>query len=700
MARRSEDDGDQGSGVPAVAETCKLQYPSPAGVTQAVERAARIPEQARYDARARLWEQCEFADGNRQGPFQQWRVDGSRYAAGTYDQGKLEGKLERFHPNGELAWQGFFVAGRLEGEVVATACLEQTPERLRECCVPVNAWQMRTLYKEGRSRGDRFFDREGRRLLGDGSLYPERPAHVPSEAWFEEGRRSWLCCTRDAQGRPHGEWRRWSQDGKPCEIGTFDAGKRSGSWQTFSAQGLLLEVAEFSGGVRHGAFTHHKLGAGELVDESIAQISGQLHQDVPVGTWEFRDTAGTRLKSIDLGLLPNEELLRESGVFVDEEDGAWTSVAERLFERRQVGAALCALARHAARTGDSALLRSALSERTVALAPQRGAQLLKGQRGSWVDLVHTLARGAEPAATLRSLASALTFSKRASRDFIEAALLLAGPRPELLLSRALNCIEFADLRGALADAETLSQSDDVAATFVRDLTGVLFGAFRFLPEELELPSQSFEQLPDAPAQPLSSVNAAITKCALRLTEIRTALQRLYAASDLDPVALPPDLSHLLDDGTVELGQWQFEIEEEGSAVQISVDERLKLDRASAVALLSRARAEWTTLCWLCWGAGLTAIAKPASIEGPASFNQALGQAAQRYWRCTDQMTTAGLRSRSQGVPDFVWHGIPISALSGPLLQIAMNEYLEQRAILFWLADPDCQSPWQDDLRPE
>ncbi|HVJ19184.1 MAG TPA: hypothetical protein VM686_27380, partial [Polyangiaceae bacterium] len=109
-----------------------------------ISRASTIPEQARYDAKRRLWELCDVAGDAPHGAFQQWRVDGSRAAAGTYDNGKLHGKLQRFHPNGEIAWEGSYVHGRLEGEVVATACLERTPERLRECCVPSTAWQMRT----------------------------------------------------------------------------------------------------------------------------------------------------------------------------------------------------------------------------------------------------------------------------------------------------------------------------------------------------------------------------------------------------------------------------------------------------------------------------------------------------------------------------------------------------------------------------
>jgi hypothetical protein len=158
------------------------------------------------------------------------------------------------------------------------------------------------------------------------------------------------------------------------------------------------------------------------------------------------------------------------------------------------------------------------------------------------------------------------------------------------------------------------------------------------------------------------------------------------------------VSHLVE-ANVALGQWQFEIEEEGQPVSIAVDERLTVNMQSAVALLSRARVEWMALCALCWGAGLSEIAQPRALKPPTTFNQALGQAVQRYWRCKDQAATSGLLARRQGVPGFRWRQHDVSTLSGPLLQLASNEYLEQRAILFWLADEQCQSPWQDDLRP-
>jgi hypothetical protein len=313
-----------------------------------------------------------------------------------------------------------------------------------------------------------------------------------------------------------------------------------------------------------------------------------------------------------------------------------------------------------------------------------------------------LARGADPADTLRALASALPAAKRAARDFIEAALLLAegssASKSNLLLARALNRLEFGNLQGALADAEVLARQDPIAAGFVRDFATLLFGEFRFTPADSDLRDAAVDELPSSPVQPLSSVNDAISKVALRLMQVRTALQRLYAESNLEPVTLPPDVSHLVQ-SDVSLGQWQFEIEEEGQTVQIVVDERLAMDVQSAVALLNRARVEWTTLCWLCWGAGLSQVGQPRTLNPPSNFNQALGQAVQRYWRCKDQAATAGLLARRQGVPGFRWRKHDISTLSGPLLQMASNEYLEQRAILFWLADEQCQSPWQDDLRP-
>jgi hypothetical protein len=677
-------------------------------VTSAISRAPSIPEPARYDAQRQQWEVCEIVEGVRHGPFQQWRVDGSCAAVGVYVHGKLHGKLQRLHPNGDVAWEGNYVDGKLEGEVVATASTEPSPERLRECCVPASAWQMRTVYEQGRSRGDRFFDREGRRLLADGRLLPERPPHLPDHAWFEENAYRWACGVRDEQRRQQGEWIWWFAEGTLCEVGWFSDGKRTGVWRTFSEQGQPREVVEFSEGVRHGAFTNYAMAAGELLDPRIREVTGHVAQLMPVGPWEFRDSEGQLLKRIDLGVLPTETVLRDCGVFLDVESpatgGTWENVAARLFEERQLGAALCALARGAARSGTVEVLRTALLEHTCELSPQRGAQLLKTRRGVWPELVHLLAWGAAPVDTLRALATAIPFAKRAARDFLEAGLLLAddsaavGSNSELRLARALNRLEFGNLQGALADADVLGQRDAAAGRFVRAFAEVLFGEFRFVPLASDLPEGSFEELPSCPAQPLSVLNGAISKAALRLTQVRAALQRLYAESKLMAIALPPDVSHLVQ-GDVSLRQWQFDIEEEGQAVKIAVDERLTVDVHSAVALLSRARVEWTALCWLCWSAGLGEVAQPQALNPPTNFNQALGQSVQRYWRCKDQVATAGLLARRQGVPGFRWREHEVSTLSGPLLQMASNEYLEQRAILLWLADDQCQSPWQDDLRP-
>jgi hypothetical protein len=462
-------------------------------------------------------------------------------------------------------------------------------------------------------------------------------------------------------------------------------------------------MSEFHDGIRHGPFTDHAIKSGEFLDARIIRVTGRLNREVPVDVWEFRDDEGTLLKRIDLGVLPDEVTLQHCALFSDVEvpaQGTWDDEAAGLMAQRQIGAALCALAREAARSGSAERLQAALSERTCALSLQHSTRLLKLQRGAWLSLVHALAQGAEPSDALRALAAGIPFAKRAARDFIEAALLLTpeGLRADLSLARALNRLEFGDLEGAVSEADRLAEQDEVASRFVRDLSGVLFSEFRFITLDSDLPEAPFEELPTGPAQPLAAVNTAISKSALRLTQIRTALQRLYTASSLGAVVLPPDVSHLVQSDVV-LGQWQFEIDEEGEAVSISVDERLVVNPQSAVALLSRAHVEWMTLCVLCWGSGLREVAQPSALDPPTNFNQALGQAVQRYWRCKDQATTSGLLARRQGVPGFRWRQFDITALTGPLLQLASNEYLEQRAILFWLADAQCQSPWQDDLRP-
>ena len=70
----------------------------------------------------------------------------------------------------------------------------------------------------------------------------------------------------------------------------------------------------------------------------------------------------------------------------------------------------------------------------------------------------------------------------------------------------------------------------------------------------------------------------------------------------------------------------------------------------------------------------------------------------RYFRVRDVIETNGLRSMTQGIPGFVFEGFEIDELPAALVQVAVDEYFELRALFLWLICPENLSPFQSDLR--
>jgi hypothetical protein len=159
--------------------------------------------------------------------------------------------------------------------------------------------------------------------------------------------------------------------------------------------------------------------------------------------------------------------------------------------------------------------------------------------------------------------------------------------------------------------------------------------------------------------------------------------------------LPPDLTHLLKEGKVDLDTEELE-QEEGEA--IAIDETLEIENAQLPDLLRIARADWHALNWLCWACGLSEVVMPKKLVPPKSFGQAAGMSAQRLWRCRDRRITGGAGARGQGAKGFFWEGIDIDSLEGPLVPIAEMQYAETQAMFYWLSDASNISPWQDNLR--
>ena len=184
-------------------------------------------------------------------------------------------------------------------------------------------------------------------------------------------------------------------------------------------------------------------------------------------------------------------------------------------------------------------------------------------------------------------------------------------------------------------------------------------------------------------QPLPAVRDAIQRAALRLASIRVELQRQNAPR------LPPDASSLIAAGAPLLRRFSFVSAGDEPSTTVNVDETLSVGELDARELEVRARLEWTTLCWLCWAAGLDRIELPDRLAARPELYRALVTVSERQARLT------GHELRPDRAAHF--HGLDETLLPASALAHLAEHYREIRAVLLFVSDPECHSPWQDDL---
>ncbi len=705
----------------------------------AAPRPDTVPSDAEWNVRAGEWELTpRDAMGRPEGVVRSWRADGTRSTEYEYRGGELEGAFKRFHPDGSIAREGLFRAGRQHGTTVAHGYDGPgvTPEPMQSCCVPPGAWQLQQDFEDGGLSEVRWYDRAGARLLRNGAPHPRRPEGVPREARFDEGRDQWGVVRFSGGGHPEGVWLRWARDGVLRERDEYREGKAHGLWQRFDEAGNLSEQSEWRDGARTGPYRRVRVPAELYADARVFEERGAFDRDQAVGAWSLLDADGTALRVYDLGSALDDAALCASPVLAEAEpptapfDQAasaigetWMAMARELEAGGRIAEAILASARAAAATGEVHPLRAALDRLALPRTPaceRAMADELLARASRRLDLVaNGLAYGGDATSLLRSLASSLTGRDRVALDLVDAAVLLSPDRSDCRITRALVHVHLGRPDAARSDVASLPPELASQREFLDLHTRILFPAFDFTPATTELQTR-WTEVPEGPGQPLDKVRVQIQKYATRLGRIRAAvLARLPPGAP--PPWCPPDLSNLLPAGPVPLETWQFEEtldepsdpssdvpSDQPSGVPdakppetelVTVDETTTLDEATPLpALMRYARRDWNGLCWLCWGVGLGRVAMPDALVPRDGFGIALGMSVERLWRCRDRILTSGLRSRIQGMPDFEWEGVAIDRLSPIHVEIAADEYREMRAVLCWLYDDSVQSPWQDNVR--
>lgn len=642
-------------------------------------RPEQIPANATFNGEMGLWEVVEHdAAGRLHGAFTAFRDDGSVVARGSYAHGELDGVLSRYS----------------DGEPGSVA--------LRPCCVPPGAREIRARYRVGRMIEEIFYDADGRPLCEDGAPWPERRGDVPADARFDETNRRYVA--RLEQAGDTVTHRYYDADGVRADEIDAVAGQARAHRHFFPDGTLAERTGIDDDGRRHGEYLARFLpNACPYVDERIAEARGEHEHGEPVGSWEYVDAAGDLVKRVEFGAALGSESLellagREPRASVSAEE-LWL-LAEGTAPAPRAAAALAA--RALAKSRELARFERFMAGRSAALKPElataRAEEVALSKHVTPSSLLAAVLGGAAPGVLFRTLSSSLEGHAPAALDYVDAALLLA---PELALAhtnRALLCIEHGDPEAALASAAEVAKESPDAARSLREFARVTYGAFPFRPATDGIAPPDEELVEVEAQQPLAAVLRGVELYATRLLTVRRELERRTGAV---PDWAPPDTSALLPHGPCELGLRTARIEDEGEngpeISEIPIDETLPLERSTR-RLLTVAHADWAALSWLCWASGLDTVARPERLIARPEFAAAAHQATVRCWRAHDRLRLSGLVALARQVASFEWEGMPIDAVPPHLIEVAAAEYLEVRALFFWLLFPQNESPFQSDLR--
>jgi hypothetical protein len=179
-----------------------------------------LPATAYWEPKDNEWIVAERnAAGQLHGLVTYYRPDGTRCCATEHRNGTPHGVFTRYHENQEPSRTGRFVEGVLQGTNVFTRSTSKTTENFPAGLGP-QIWRCEMDFVDGKTTDGRLFDREGRRVMEDGTPFPtRRPAGVSANAHFKKDGDDyhWVegsTAEVDGDWRKVGMWRWWSREGE------------------------------------------------------------------------------------------------------------------------------------------------------------------------------------------------------------------------------------------------------------------------------------------------------------------------------------------------------------------------------------------------------------------------------------------------------------------------------------------------------
>jgi antitoxin component YwqK of YwqJK toxin-antitoxin module len=219
------------------------------------------------------------------------------------------GRFQRWHPNGVLAEDGWYLEGHKHGTYVVVA---------------------ETGIKESEVTYDRG-QREGLALAwGQLGQLKERAHYVADrldgeyEAFAGQNPKA---KGRYEDGLEEGPWTYWYPEGTRREEGRFQAGQREGPWRFWRQDGTLESEQSFHGGALHGPAVEYDEAGRKLAERSYRDgvpdgLQVEYHPDGSVQS-EARFSAG-RLEGLQRRWYPDGTLQMEGPMRAGKREGRWT----------------------------------------------------------------------------------------------------------------------------------------------------------------------------------------------------------------------------------------------------------------------------------------------------------------------------------------------------------------------------------------
>jgi|JI9StandDraft_1071089.scaffolds.fasta_scaffold04458_3 antitoxin component YwqK of YwqJK toxin-antitoxin module len=193
---------------------------------------------ATFDAEGHLLALEYYERGKAEGLHTSYWPNGARKQERSWHLGREHGPFKRWHANGQVAEQGAWIDGRLDGKILAFDASGRplgTSELIRGT----------GLYTEWTDAGTRASERN----------FVDGLEHGHRTEWHPDGRKS--IESEYVHGVQHGRFAAWDERGKPLRIGQYANDRETGTWTFYTASGDVDRVDTYDDGDVIRTVLHH-----------------------------------------------------------------------------------------------------------------------------------------------------------------------------------------------------------------------------------------------------------------------------------------------------------------------------------------------------------------------------------------------------------------------------------------------------------